>query len=140
MRTYTVDGISTPGQTYRFIVRAVNIVGASSNSAQYSIIGATVPNPPTSFIRNNLLTTKSQVAFSWTAPTSNGGSSVSEYSIERMDNDSYILVTTGLTATSYIQTGLSAGTSYSFRVKARNAVGFSSYSTVFTIIAATVPS
>ena len=30
--------------------------------------------------------------------------------------------------------------SYKFRVNARNAVGFSSYSTIFTIAAATVPS
>lgn len=32
------------------------------------------------------------------------------------------------------------GISYKFRVKARNAVGFSIYSATFTIVAATVPS
>ena len=117
-------------------------MGASSNSAQYTVIAATVPNPPTSFVRNNFLTTKSQVAFSWTAPTSNGGSLVKDYSIEMDENNdgSFILVASGITATSYVQTGLSAGTSYNFRVRTRNAVGSSTYSTVFTILAATVPS
>jgi hypothetical protein len=117
-------------------------VGTSSNSAEYSVIAATVPNPPTSFVRNNLLTTKSQVAFSWTAPTSNGGSVVRDYSIEMDDNNdgSFTLIASGITATSYVQTGLSAGTSYNFRLKARSAVGSSSYSDVFTIVAATVPS
>jgi len=57
------------------------------------------------------------------------------------NNDgSYSLVASGITATSYVQTGVSAGTSYNLRIKARNAVGFSSYSSVFTIVAATVPS
>ena len=117
-------------------------MGTSSNSAQYSVIAATVPNPPTSFVRNNLLTTKSQVAFSWTAPTMNGGSVVRDYSVEMDDNNdgSFSLVASGITATNFVQTGLSAGTSYNFRIKARNAVGSSSYSTVFTILAATVPS
>ena len=142
IRTYTVNGLSTPGETYQFIVRAVNSVGVSTNSAYYSIIAATVPYPPTSFVRNNLLTTKSQVAFSWSVPTSNGGSVVKDYSVEMDDNNdgSFTLVASGITATSYVQTGLSAGTSYNFRVKARNAVGSSSYSDVFTIVAATVPS
>ena len=69
VRTYTISGLSVSGLTYRFIVRAVNSVGVSANSAQYSVIAATVPNPPTSFVRNNLLTTKAQVAFSWSSPT-----------------------------------------------------------------------
>ena len=39
-----------------------------------------------------------------------------------------------------MKTGLLAGNSYRFRVKARNAVGQSSYSPIFMIVAATVPS
>jgi len=67
---------------------------------------------------------------------------VKDYSVEMDDNNdgSFTLVAFGITATNYLQTGLSAGTSYNFRVKARNAVGSSSYSTVFMILAATVPS
>jgi len=67
---------------------------------------------------------------------------VKDYSVEMDDNNdgSFSLVASGITATSFVQTGLLAGTSYNFRVKARNAVGSSSYSAVFTIVAATVPS
>ena len=67
---------------------------------------------------------------------------VIDYSVEMDDNNdgSFTLVSSAITLTSYMQTGLSAGTSYNFRVRARNAVGFSTYSTVFTILAATVPS
>ena len=67
---------------------------------------------------------------------------VKDYSIEMDDNNdsSFTLVASGVTQTSYVQTGVTAGASYSFRLRTRNAVGFSSYSTVFTIVAATVPS
>ena len=72
----------------------------------------------------------------------NGGSEVKDYSIEMDDNNdgSFTLITSGITRTNYIKTGLIAGISYNFRLRTRNAVGFSSYSTVFTIVAATVPS
>ena len=65
-----------------------------------------------------------------------------DYSIEMDDNDdgSFTLVASGITSTSYVQTGLTAGTSYNFRLRTRNEVGFSSYSTTFTIVVATVPS
>ena len=45
----------------------------------------------------------------------------------------------GVANTNYIQTGLSAGTEYTFRVKARNAVDFSEWSDTYRITAATVP-
>ena len=54
-----------------------------------------------------------------------------------MDNTE---VATGVTSTSYTQNGLSAGTTYAFKVRARNAVGLSSYSQVISIVAATIPS
>ena len=41
---------------------------------------------------------------------------------------------------SHSQTGLSAGTTYAFKVRARNAVGFSNYSTILSIVTGTVPS
>ena len=65
-----------------------------------------------------------------------------DYSIEMDDNNDgiYSEIATGVTSTSYTKTGLSAGTSYKFRVRARNSVDFSDYSSVFTIVAATVPS
>ena len=72
-------------------------------------------------------TTKTQVAFSWTAPVVDGGNTVIDYSIE-MDHDNddvYIEIATGVTLTSYTLTGLSEGNTYRFRVRARNSVGLS---------------
>ena len=51
----------------------------------------------------------------------------------------YSEVASGITTTSYTKTGLSAGTTYKFRVRARNGVGLSVYSSVFSIVAGTIP-
>jgi titin len=45
-----------------------------------------------------------------------------------------------VTALTYTKTGLSAGTTYKFKVSARNSIGTGSLSSEFTIVAATIPS
>lgn len=47
--------------------------------------------------------------------------------------------TSGVTTTSYTKTGLTAGTTYNFKVQARNVIGVGSFTSAFTIVAATVP-
>jgi titin len=91
--------------------------------------------------RNDVNTSQTQVAFTWTAPASNGGSAVIDYTIELdQGTGTYVLTATGVTATSYTKTGLSSGTSYNFKVRARNIIGVGSLTSAFTIVAATVPS
>ena len=120
-------------------VVAFNSIGDSITSDVGN--GATIPiadvNPekPNTFVRDDTLTTKTQVSFSWSAPVDNGGSSVLDYEVEMDDNNDniYTVVATGLVSTAHIETGLSAGNLYRFRVRARNAVDYSDYSNVFTI-------
>ena len=50
------------------------------------------------------------------------------------------MLTTGVILTTYTKTGLSAGTTYKFKVSARNSIGTGSSSSEFTIVAATTPS
>ena len=139
--SYTKTGLNE-GQSYKFRLRSRNSVGYSTYSSPFTIVAATKPDVPTSFLRNESSTTKTQVAFSWNAPSDNGGSSVIDYAIEMDSNNSgsYTEVSTSITGTSYTKTGLSEGTSYNFRLRARNTVNYSDYSSVFTIIAATIPS
>ena len=55
------------------------------------------------------------------------------------NDDIYSEVASGVTLTSYTKTGLSTGTTYRFRVRARNSIGLSVYSSVFSIVAGTIP-
>ena len=46
-----------------------------------SLTTATVPDPPTALTAIAASTTSTSVAFSWTAPANNGGSSIDGYEI-----------------------------------------------------------
>ena len=72
----------------------------------------------------------SQVNLSWTASTDNVG--VTGYLVERQDPGSTNFVQVGTSAgTSYNDTGLAAGSSYRYRIRAMNAAGnLSEYSGV----------
>ena len=65
----------------------------------------------------------------WVEPVSNGGSTIIDYSVE-MDVDSGNIPLSfkdGITDTSYTWTGLTEETLYKFRVRARNNIGYSVY-------------
>jgi hypothetical protein len=72
----------------------------------------------------------SQINLTWTASTDNGGSGLAGYGVERcqgVDCTNFVQIATTST-TSYSDTGLTAGTSYSYRIRAvDNAENASNY-------------
>ena len=136
----TVTGL-TNGTAYVFRIRAVNSVGtSSSSSASTSVTPAAVTAAPTG-VAGNFGNT--QVVLSWTAPSANNGSAITDYTIQYSSNSGTSWSTfahTASTATSATITGLTNGTSYTFRVAAVNGVGTSAYSSVSSaIVPATLP-
>ena len=89
---------------------------------------ATAPGSPTGLAASAV--SSSQINLSWTAPSSNGGSAITGYMVERSTNGgttwSTVQSNTGSTATTYSDTGLAASTTYTYRVSAINTVGTSS--------------
>jgi len=83
-----------------------------------------VPNQPTSVASSSV--TRTGLTLSWTAPTSNGGAAINGYRILYKASSSptwlVAVADTGSATTSSAITGLTAGTSYDFRVAALNAV------------------
>src|SRR5262249_16766100 len=81
----------------------------------------------------------SQINLSWTASTDNVG--VTNYLIERQDPGSSTFTQVGATtATSYSSTGLSASSSYNYRVRASDAAGnLSAYSNTASPTTAPAP-
>jgi hypothetical protein len=117
----------TNGTSYRFKVAAVNAEGTGAFSALTTpaVTPATVPGQPTI----GAATAGDTWAFvRWTAPTSNGGSPVTGYSVQAFDGDVLRSTQAFGNATSVEMTGLSNGTSYRFQVQAINAVGASAFS------------
>ena len=116
--SYTVTGL-TNGQSYAFRVRAVNSAGASGASGSQSATPTTTaPEAPESlrFTPGN-----GQVTLRWKAPPNDGGDTITHYEYEQ--DRSGIWISTGGTATSHTVRGLNNGQTYTFRVRAVNALG-----------------
>jgi hypothetical protein len=95
------------------------------NLGLMGILGMLVPDTRAPSVRGNLVATAlgvSQVKLSWTASTDNAG--VKNYEVQRQDpgSRSFVHVRT-TTRTSYTDTGLAAGSNYSYRVLVRDATG-----------------
>ena len=122
--TYTDTGL-TNNITYYYKVTAVNSVGESAQSSEASATTFTIPQSPTGLTAT--AASSSQINLYWTAPSNNGGSSITGYEIERSTNAgttwSSIVPNTGTTGTTYSDTGLTASTAYTYRVSAINGVG-----------------
>jgi hypothetical protein len=131
-----VSGL-TDGTSYTFTVTATNSVGtgpASSPSTPVTPVAAvTAPGAP---IGVNATPGDGQATVSWSAPTSNGGSAITGYTVTSSPGNK-TATTTG--ATSAIVSGLTDGQAYTFTVTATNSVGTgpaSSPSTSVTPVAA----
>src|SRR5439155_117653 len=108
---------------YFYKVTAVNGIGTSPVSNEASATALTIPSPP-----QNLQATggNTHVSLSWQAPSSNGGSPITNYKIYRSSSSGTegYLVTVG-NVTSYTNTGLASGHTYFYKVTAVNGIGTS---------------
>ncbi|CAB0002803.1 unnamed protein product, partial [Nesidiocoris tenuis] len=120
----------TPGHEYQFRVKAVNKEGESDPLTTISSIIAkdpfVVPSEPGA--PNPVDWNQNQVDLVWAEPTSDGGSPITGYIIEKKDKYSGIwekaLETTGCSPQGLV-TGLVEGNEYQFRVIALNKAGMS---------------
>jgi fibronectin type 3 domain-containing protein len=132
--SYSDTGLAA-GVTYSYRVRASNDAGNSaySNVAAATTAG-TLPAAPTALTAT--ASSSTQINLAWQDNATNE----SAYTIERCTNAGCTAFTqiaqVGANVTSYSNTGLAAGTTYSYRVRATNAAGDSAYSNV---AAATTP-
>lgn len=140
---FTVTGLS-PNTQYYFRVAAVNSVGTSAYSSSIAVTTDTTPGAPTALTSSSK--TGSAVSLYWTAPASDGGEAISNYTVQwGTDNVNWPnSINTGSgTAASvgspFAITGLTSNTQYYFRVAAINSVGTGSYSTSIAVTTDTTP-
>jgi RHS repeat-associated protein len=126
---YTNTGLTT-GSTYHYRLRAVNSGGNSdySNSASASL---TVPSAPSGL--SATAANSSQINLTWTDNSNNEIGFRIERSLTLGSGYNEVHVT-GANESTWSNTGLSAGTTYHYRIRATNHVGNSNYSTTSTAI------
>lgn len=124
--SHTVTGL-TASTAYSFTVRAVDAAGnVSAPSAAVQATTATDPGTPTDTTAPSVPTglaagtvTSTSVPLTWNASTDDaGGSGVAGYDVYRGTT-----LVGSTTSTSYTATGLTAGTTYSFTVRAKDVAG-----------------
>ncbi|QOX63706.1 S8 family serine peptidase [Anoxybacterium hadale] len=132
--SYGDNGVAA-GSAYWYKVSAANAMGASAQSGAVNVTIA-IPGAPSGLITS--VTSSSQCTVKWS-----GVSGAVSYDVYRSTSSAgtYTKLTT-VTGTSYVNSGLTAGSSYWYKVSAVNALGASAQSGAvgMTIAVPSVPS
>jgi beta-galactosidase len=141
------SGITTPSYsntglaastTYYYVVEAVDLYGTSPSSQQASAetlaaatCGSVPPTGPTNLTAT--ASSSSAIALSWTAAPANPPCTISSYNVYASTTSGFTpsssnLIASGVTGTTYTNTGLAASTTYYYLVEALDSFGASAAS------------
>jgi hypothetical protein len=135
-RYHTASGL-TNGKRYYFRIRAHNTAGWGPYSTTVNAVPRTVPSAPLSVTASP---GKEMVALSWSKPLSTGGAKIYEYRVQKATNGGpWEDIAPDSTALGYDAKGLTTADTYSFRVRAHNAAGWSAPSTALQAVPYGVP-
>lgn len=115
-KSVRVTGL-TNGTRYYFVVKGQNSIGYSAASSQVTDIPVTVPNAPTITFPSHTDTT---ITVSWASYTNTSGLSITGYKLYR---DGSLIADLSANVTSYTDSSLTMGTTYSYYLQATNSLG-----------------
>ncbi len=117
--TSYIDTALTNGASYHYVVTALRTPAESANSAVASV---TLPSSPPAPTGVSATAGNAQVSLAWSAASGATG-----YSVLRSttSGSGHVAIASGLATTSYVDTGLTNGTTYHYLVVASNAAGAS---------------
>lgn len=134
----TVTGL-TGGSAYYFRVAAENGIGQGTYSSTSTAVTPTVATAPDAPAKPSVARAGTQsITVTWVEPD-DGGAAITNYQVSYGTTTSADTTTTTTTSTSATIAGLTNGTTYYFKVRAQNSVGWSSYSTVSDAIIPKAP-
>ena len=132
--TYTNSGL-TSGSTYYYKIAAKNSIGVGTQSTEAGV-SLTAPSAPTMSITAG----NKQAVLNWTPPAS-GGAPITNYEIYRssVSGQETLLIETGNVLTYTDVNNLTNGSTYYYKLAAKNSVGIGAQSTEVKVILPTQP-
>jgi hypothetical protein len=135
--TATASGTSSPitvasmtnGASYSCSVKATNALGSSAASGSATVVPRTVPGAPTI---GTATAGDGSASVTFTAPSSNGGSAITGYTVSCNTGPSTPVTASG-SASPLVVNGLTNGALYECSVKATNAAGTGAASGTATV-------
>jgi parallel beta-helix repeat protein len=107
------------GETYTYRVSAANAVGEGCKSDDAIATPATLPGPPFGLIAYAGI---EEITLIWSPPSNDGGSAITSYVLYR-GTTSGSLTFLAITGSSYIDSGLTTGQEYFYKISAVNGIG-----------------
>lgn len=142
---FVFDGL-TNGTTYKINVYALNSDGVLSNGKSLPVTLSVKPSlfPPGAPQNLKAIPGNSKITISFNAPTNDGGSPVTNYSVKIIDSSTSAVVVSFTTSNNVVLTnkdftGLINGKNYQVKVYAQNSVGSSPAAQIEDIIPFTRP-
>jgi len=127
--------------TYTFTVKAINAIGKSVASAGTSKLPVTVPGKPATILLGS--TGNGSITVTYTAPTLDGGSAVTGYTVQAfapLDTEAADTCESNVSTLTCTLTGLTNGVKYTVKAFAKNAVGTgTASSSLKNVVPATTP-
>jgi titin len=138
LNTATVS--TNPNTTYYYRVAARNVVGLSAWSTTLAATTPTTPGLPTGLAYTS---NTYPMAFSWSAPSSDGGTAVTAYKLRARPSTSvneadWVYFTPGNVLSTTV-TGLSPAVTYTFQIRAENLIGAGPWSSNVLVTTPTYP-
>jgi hypothetical protein len=117
---------------------ATNVYGTSDYSAEgQGAVILTTPDVPLNLVEVAASKSATSISVSWQEGVQNGGTSVIDYTLSYQEVETLSeLEIAGIVGTQQTIEGLDAGLTYTIKVKARNAFGFSEYTSSLAILCA----
>lgn len=147
LREYDVTSLSPTSSTFRFKIRVYNSAGYTDSNPLSVVLAGVPEDPPSAPSSDTGVTDNSKIKVLYSPPLTydNGGSEILSYELQ-MDNGlggsfvSLIGYSSDSMETTYtITENIATGKMYRFRYRSRNVNGWSEFSPIAYIAAATVP-
>jgi len=130
--SYTATGLEVSTE-YQIVIYAVNSVGLTGYILRTTTTAATAPDPPTDLTAT--ASGQTTINLEWTAPIETGGMPITGYEIQEF-NSIWIQLVGSHDGTTYARTGLPAGATRRYRIRASSARGSSGWTTSSSVTTA----